>query len=82
MPEGNEIYPEGMPYLNENTDENITTQTDDRFFMEPGEDIHKRLAEIDTVLPFKKNTWVILSLKSSNVTAQQQLLSSLTCSRT
>jgi DNA-directed RNA polymerase subunit beta' len=54
MPEGNDIYPEGMPYLNEPTDANITTQTDDRFFMEPGEDIHARLAEIDTVLPFKK----------------------------
>ncbi|WP_136256076.1 hypothetical protein, partial [Onishia niordana] len=43
-----------MPFLKESTDENITTQTDDRFCMGPGAERKKRLAEIDTVLPFKK----------------------------
>lgn len=57
MPTGNEIDPEPLPYLNEPTDANITGQTDDRFFMEIGQDIHEKLAELDElddVLPFKK----------------------------
>ncbi|MCA2389639.1 MULTISPECIES: DNA-directed RNA polymerase subunit beta' [Lactococcus] len=50
----NSIIPEGMPYLNEPTDVNLTTSTDDRFFMEAGQDIKEVLAGIDTVRPFKK----------------------------
>ena len=43
-----------MPYLNEPTDVNLTTSTDDRFFMDAGQDIKEVLAGIDTVRPFKK----------------------------
>lgn len=50
----NSIIPEGMPYLNEPTDVNLTTSTDDRFFMDAGQDIKEVLAGIDTVRPFKK----------------------------
>ncbi|WP_376749957.1 DNA-directed RNA polymerase subunit beta' [Lactococcus taiwanensis] len=50
----NSIIPEGMPYLNEPTDINLTGKTDDRFFMEPGQDIQEVLANLDTVRPFKK----------------------------
>ncbi|WP_259749347.1 DNA-directed RNA polymerase subunit beta' [Lactococcus lactis] len=50
----NSIIPEGMPYFNEPTDVNLTTSTDDRFFMDAGQDIKEVLAGIDTVRPFKK----------------------------
>ncbi|GBG97272.1 DNA-directed RNA polymerase subunit beta' [Lactococcus termiticola] len=50
----NSIMPEGIPYLNEPTQENLTKQTDDRFFMELGQDIQEVLDAVDTVLPFKK----------------------------
>ncbi len=50
----NSIIPEGMPYLNEPTEANLTTATDDRFFMDSGEDIHEYLKNLPTVLPFKK----------------------------
>ena len=50
----NTIIPEGMPYLNEPTDVNLTTSTDDRFFMDAGQDIKEVLTGIDTVRPFKK----------------------------
>ncbi|UXV58280.1 DNA-directed RNA polymerase subunit beta' [Lactococcus cremoris] len=50
----NSIIPEGMPYLNEPTDVNLTTSTDDRFFMDAGQNIKEVLAGIDTVHPFKK----------------------------
>ena len=50
----NSIIPEGMPYLNEPTDVNLTTSTDDRFFMDAGQDIKEVLTGIDTVRPFKK----------------------------
>lgn len=74
----NSIIPEGMPYLNEPTDVNLTTSTDDRFFMDAGQDIKEVLAGIDTVRPFKKDILEISSLKSSNVTVQQLHLSTLT----
>jgi DNA-directed RNA polymerase subunit beta' len=35
----NAIMPEEFPYLNEPTQENLTSQTDDRFFMAPGENV-------------------------------------------
>ncbi|PCS00341.1 DNA-directed RNA polymerase beta chain [Lactococcus fujiensis JCM 16395] len=50
----NNIIPVGMPYINEPTDDNLTSQTDDRFFMGAGEDISKFLENLPTVLPFKK----------------------------
>ncbi|WP_442774024.1 DNA-directed RNA polymerase subunit beta' [Lactococcus hircilactis] len=50
----NNIIPSLMPFINEPTDANLTTQTEDRFFMTSGEDIHEFLENLPTVLPFKK----------------------------
>ena len=50
----NAIIPQGLPYLNEPTDANLTGNTDDRFFMDKAQDIKEVLANLDTVLPFKK----------------------------
>ena len=50
----NNIIPSLMPFINEPTDVNLTTQTEDRFFMTSGEDIHEFLENLPTVLPFKK----------------------------
>ncbi|MDR1605846.1 MAG: DNA-directed RNA polymerase subunit beta' [Streptococcaceae bacterium] len=50
----NAIMPEEFPYLNEPTQDNLTTQTDDRFFMAAGEDVNAFIANLDLVPPFKK----------------------------
>ena len=50
----NAIMPEEFPYLNEPTQENLTSQTDDRFFMAPGENVIEFIQNLDLVPPFKK----------------------------
>ncbi|QDK71997.1 DNA-directed RNA polymerase subunit beta' [Lactococcus protaetiae] len=50
----NSIIPEGMPYLNEPTEANLTGTTDDRFFMEHGQDIKEVIAGLEPTRPFKK----------------------------
>lgn len=50
----NSIIPEGMPYLNEPTEANLTGATDDRFFMEHGQDIKEVIAGLEPTRPFKK----------------------------
>jgi DNA-directed RNA polymerase subunit beta' len=50
----NAIMPEEFPYLNEPTQENLTSQTDDRFFMAPGENVTEFIQNLDLVPPFKK----------------------------
>ncbi|WP_162930930.1 DNA-directed RNA polymerase subunit beta' [Lactococcus allomyrinae] len=50
----NSIIPEGMPYLNEPTEANLTGATDDRFFMEHGQDIKEVIAGLEPTKPFKK----------------------------
>ncbi|EJE99642.1 DNA-directed RNA polymerase subunit beta' [Liquorilactobacillus mali] len=49
----NEILPPEFPYLNEPTEENLTGNTPDKFFLEPGVDIHQYLADHELILPFK-----------------------------
>ncbi|MDN2453635.1 DNA-directed RNA polymerase subunit beta' [Lactobacillus sp. UCMA15818] len=49
----NEILPPEFPYLNEPSEENLTGMTPDKFFIEPGADIHQYLADHELVLPFK-----------------------------
>lgn len=66
----NAIMPEEFPYLNEPTQENLTSQTDDRFFMAPGENVTEFIQNLDLIPPFKKNIWVISSQKSSNVSVR------------
>ena len=50
----NLIMPDGLAYLNEPTDSNITKKIDSRFFMEAGDDIHEFLKGLPLILPFKK----------------------------
>ena len=50
----NAIMPEEFPYLNEPTQDNLTSQTDDRFFMAPGENVKTFIENLDLVPPFKK----------------------------
>ena len=50
----NDIMPQEFPYLNEPTDENLLHQTPDKYFLEPGVDVPKAIAEMEMVPPFKK----------------------------
>ncbi|WP_281165953.1 DNA-directed RNA polymerase subunit beta' [Liquorilactobacillus sicerae] len=49
----NEILPKDFPYLNEPTEENLTIQTPDKYFLELGTDIRQFLADQPLVGPFK-----------------------------
>ncbi|WP_025024775.1 DNA-directed RNA polymerase subunit beta' [Companilactobacillus nodensis] len=49
----NEILPEDFPYLNEPTDDNLENGVPDKYFLGKGEDINKRLDEMDLVDPIK-----------------------------
>ncbi|WP_125587947.1 DNA-directed RNA polymerase subunit beta' [Companilactobacillus jidongensis] len=49
----NEILPEDFPYLNEPTDDNLENGVPDKYFLGKGEDINKRLDEMDLVDPVK-----------------------------
>ena len=50
----NRIMPKDFAYINEPTDANIQNGVDDRFFLEPGQDIHEYLENAPLVPPFKK----------------------------
>ncbi|GAB6093527.1 DNA-directed RNA polymerase subunit beta' [Furfurilactobacillus curtus] len=50
----NAILPEAFPYLNEPTAANLTDGIDDRFFLEPGEDLKTVLSNRPLNDPFKK----------------------------
>ena len=50
----NRIMPKDFAYINEPTDANIHNGVDDRFFLEPGEDINEYLENAPLVPPFKK----------------------------
>ncbi|HLQ40061.1 MAG TPA: DNA-directed RNA polymerase subunit beta' [Tetragenococcus sp.] len=50
----NSIMPSEFPYLNEPTDFNLTVQTPDKYFVEPGTDIPAFIKEQELVGPFKK----------------------------
>ena len=50
----NRIMPKDFAYINEPTDANIHDGVDERFFLEPGQDIHEYLENAPLVPPFKK----------------------------
>lgn len=50
----NEIMPPEFPYLNEPTDFNLTVQTPDKYFVEPGTNIPEHIKQQELILPFKK----------------------------
>ena len=73
----NEILPEDFPYLNEPTTENLSGKTPDKYFLEPGQDIHEYLAEADLVSPFKSgflSDIIAQVYKDYKVTATAELL--------
>ena len=51
----NQVLPTDFPYLNEPTNDNLVNGKLDAYFLKPGEDIKKRLAAMDLVVPFKKS---------------------------
>ncbi len=50
----NAIMPEGLPYLQEPNNANLTEGTPDKYFLEPGSDIKVAIAELPINQPFKK----------------------------
>ena len=73
----NEILPEDFIYLNEPTQENLTKATPDKYFLEPGQDIHAFLAAQELVAPFKSGFLadIIAEVyKEYKVTATAELL--------
>ena len=53
----NSLYPYDYFYLNEPTKANFSGPLDDKYFLEPGQDIHEKIAEVADDLvntPFKK----------------------------
>ena len=50
----NEIMPEDYTYINEPTSDNLQNGVPDKYFLEPGQDIHEYLENAPLVPPFKK----------------------------
>ncbi|APT18216.1 MULTISPECIES: DNA-directed RNA polymerase subunit beta' [Amylolactobacillus] len=50
----NQILPADFPYLNEPTTDNLVNGTPAKYFLNEGEDIHDKLAEMELVGTFKK----------------------------
>ncbi|WEV60576.1 DNA-directed RNA polymerase subunit beta' [Streptococcaceae bacterium ESL0729] len=50
----NAIMPTEFPYLNEPTMDNLTSQTDDRYFVPAGGNVKEAIENLDLVAPFKK----------------------------
>ena len=53
----NAIMPEGLPYLQEPNNANLTEGTPDKYFLEPGSDIKAAIAELPINQPFKKKNF-------------------------
>ena len=73
----NEILPADFPYLNEPTSENLTGKVPDKYFLEPGQDIHEYLAQAPLVGPFKSgflSDIIAQVYKDYKVTATAELL--------
>ena len=73
----NEILPADFPYLNEPSEENLTVGTPDKYFLEPGEDIHEYLKNHELVGPFKSgflSDIIAQVYKDYKVTATAELL--------
>ena len=50
----NEILPDSFPYVNEPTDENIQKITPNKYFINRGENIPEKIAQMELVKPFAK----------------------------
>ncbi|WEV45080.1 DNA-directed RNA polymerase subunit beta' [Streptococcaceae bacterium ESL0687] len=50
----NAIMPAEFPYLNEPTMDNLTSKTDDRYFVPAGGNVKEAIENLDLVAPFKK----------------------------
>lgn len=50
----NQIFPKDFFYVNDPTQDNLTHPLDVKYFLQPGEDIHEKLDNMDLGTPFKK----------------------------
>ena len=50
----NQIFPKDFYYVNDPTQENLTNPLDERYFLQPGEDIHEKLDNMKLGQAFKK----------------------------
>ncbi len=50
----NDILPTDFPYLNEPTNDNLTDNISDKYFLAPGEDLKAHFADAPLIPPFKK----------------------------
>lgn len=51
----NQIFPKDFFYINDPTQENLTHPLDERYFLQPGEDIHEKLDNMKLGQAFKKD---------------------------
>ncbi|WP_285858687.1 DNA-directed RNA polymerase subunit beta' [Bhargavaea ginsengi] len=50
----NEILPKSFPYINEPTNYNLQTETPEKYFIDPTDDVKAKIGEAELVQPFKK----------------------------
>ena len=67
----NSIFPENFSYVNEATQENLSVETDERFFVNKGENYKEAIAALPLNPPFKKK---FLSMIISEVFKQAKLV--------
>ena len=67
----NSIFPENFSYVNEATQENLSVETDERFFVNKGENYKEAVAKLAINAPFKKK---FLSMIISEVFKQAKLV--------
>ena len=73
----NEILPDDFVYLNEPTEENLQGNIPDKYFLEPGQDIHEFLKDKPLIGPFKSgflSDIIAQVYKEYKVTAASELL--------
>ncbi|WP_251952932.1 DNA-directed RNA polymerase subunit beta' [Levilactobacillus brevis] len=73
----NNILPKSFPYLNEPTSTNLNGYVPDKYFLEPGEDIHDYLQNAEIIPPFKKgflSDIIAAVYQQYKVTATSELL--------
>src|SRR5699024_10717564 len=50
----NEILPNSFPYINEPTRSNLEIETPEKYFLDPGANVHEEIKKLDLIQPFKK----------------------------
>ena len=66
----NDVFPQTFPYVNEPTIENLTLETNPKFFVKRGQDYSTHIKELPIVSPFKKD---FLSMIVAQVFRQAKL---------